>query len=49
MVEGTQRQFPKESFRFCSIGSASLAEVGDGLHAARRLGYLTACRPARSA
>ena len=42
IVEGTQRKFPKESFHFCSIASASLAEVGYGLHAARRLGYLTA-------
>lgn len=42
IVEGTQRKFPKESFHFCSIASGSLAEVGYGLHAARRLGYLTA-------
>ena len=41
IVEGTQRHFPKESFHFCSIASASLAEVGYGLHAAHRLGYLT--------
>ena len=41
IVEGTQRKFRKESFHFCSIASASLAEVGYGLHAARRLGYLT--------
>jgi four helix bundle protein len=42
IVEGTQRKFPKESFHFCSIASGSLAEVGYGLYAARRLGYLTA-------
>lgn len=40
IVEGTQRKYPRESFHFCSIASASLAEVGYGLHAARRLGYL---------
>lgn len=41
IVEGTQRHFPKESFHFCDIASASLAEVGYGLHASCRLGYLT--------
>ena len=40
IVEGMARQFPKERFHFLSIASASLAEVGYGLHAARRLGYL---------
>lgn len=40
IVEGSQREHPKESLHFCSIASASLAEVGYGLHAARRLGYL---------
>ena len=40
IVEGTQREHPRESLHFCSIASASLAEVGYGLHAARRLGYL---------
>lgn len=40
IVEGLARQFPKERFHFLSIASASLAEVGYGLHAARRLGYL---------
>lgn len=44
IVEATQRKFPKESFHFCSIASASLAEVGYGLHAARRLGYLTSAQ-----
>jgi len=41
IVEGYARQFRKEKFHFLSIASASLAEVGYGLHAARRLGYLT--------
>lgn len=40
IVEGYARQFRKEKFHFLSIASASLAEVGYGLHAARRLGYL---------
>ena len=40
IVEGTQRQHARESLRFCSIASASLAELGYGLHVARRLGYL---------
>jgi four helix bundle protein len=40
IVEGTQREHPRESLHFCSIASASLAEVGYGLHAAKRLGYL---------
>jgi four helix bundle protein len=41
IVEGTQREHPKESLHFCSIASASLAEVGYGLHASHRLGYLS--------
>jgi len=40
IVEGFARQYRKEKFHFLSIASASLAEVGYGLHAARRLGYL---------
>jgi four helix bundle protein len=40
IVEGFARQYPKERFHFLSIASASLAEVGYGLHAAHRLGYL---------
>ncbi len=41
IVEGYARQFRKEKFHFLSIASASLAEVGYGLHAAWRLGYLS--------
>ena len=41
IVEGYARQYRKEKFHFLSIASASLAEVGYGLHAAHRLGYLT--------
>ena len=40
-MEGYARQYRKEKFHFLSIASASLAEVGYGLHAASRLGYLT--------
>jgi four helix bundle protein len=40
IVEGIARYYPKESFHFCNIASASLAEVGYGLHASCRLGYL---------
>jgi len=45
IVEGFARQHRKEKFHFLNIASASLAEVGYGLHAAHRLGYLT---PAQS-
>jgi len=41
IVEGFARQYRKEKFHFLNIASASLAEVGYGLHAAHRLGYLT--------
>lgn len=41
IVEGFARQYRKERFYFLNIASASLAEVGYGLHAAHRLGYLT--------
>ncbi len=41
IVEGYARQFRKEKFHFLSIASASLAEVGYGLHAAQRLGYIS--------
>jgi four helix bundle protein len=40
IVEGSQREHSRESLHFCSIASASLAELAYGLHAAKRLGYL---------
>lgn len=40
IVEGNARETSKEKLRFLSIASSSLAEVGYGLHASRRLGYL---------
>jgi four helix bundle protein len=42
IVEGTARQSAREGSRFFNISSASLAEVGYGLHAAHRLGYIDA-------
>lgn len=44
IVEGNARQYTKERFHFFSIASASLAEVGYGLHAAHRLEYLLPAR-----
>jgi four helix bundle protein len=44
IVEGNARQYTKERFHFLSVASASLAEVGYGLHAAHRLGYLLPAR-----
>ncbi len=44
IVEGNARQYAKERFHFLNIASASLAEVGYGLHAAHRLGYLLPAR-----
>ena len=40
IVEGNARRHPTESKQFLNIAAASLAEVGYGLHAARRLGYI---------
>jgi four helix bundle protein len=42
IVEGTARHTAADSLRFFNIASASLAEVGYGLHAAHRLGYIDA-------
>ena len=41
LVEGIARGQGRESIRFLKISRASLSEVGYGLHAATRLGYLT--------
>lgn len=40
IVEGVARRTAPDGLRFFNIASASLAEVGYGLHAARRLGYV---------
>jgi four helix bundle protein len=40
IVEGSAREHAREKIRFFNIASASLRELGYGLHAARRLGYL---------
>ena len=42
IVEGIARRSRRDTFRFFDISSASLREVGYGLHAARRLGYIAA-------
>ena len=41
IVEGIARQSDGDTIRFFNIASASLSEAGYGLHAARRLGYIT--------
>lgn len=40
IVEGTARLTAREALRFFNIASASLAETGYALHAAKRLGYI---------
>ena len=40
IVEGSARHHPRDGLRFFNMASASLAELGYGLHAARRLGYM---------
>ena len=40
IVEGLARGTAPDALRFFTISSASLSEVGYGLHAARRLGYI---------
>ena len=42
IVEGIARRSRRDALRFFDISSASLREVGYGLHAARRLGYIRA-------
>jgi four helix bundle protein len=41
IVEGNARVTNREQLRFFNIASASLNETGYGLHAARRLGYIS--------
>ena len=41
IVEGFARLHRRERLHFLNIAGASLAEVGDCVHAARRLGYLS--------
>ena len=41
VVEGSARVSPRDRLRFFNIASSSLSETGYGLHAARRLGYIT--------
>ncbi len=40
MVEGIAREYRRDSLRFFHIAAASLNEVGYGVHAAKRLGYI---------
>ena len=41
LVEGSAREGDREKSRFFNIASAALSETGYGLHAARRLGYIS--------
>jgi four helix bundle protein len=41
IVEGIARRHRREAIRFFDIASASLSELGYGLHASARLGYIT--------
>jgi four helix bundle protein len=42
IVEGIARRSRRDSLRFFDMSSASLSELGYGLHAAARLGYIDA-------
>ena len=42
LVEGIARRSRRDSLRFFDISRASLSELGYGLHAAARLGYIDA-------
>jgi four helix bundle protein len=42
IVEGTAREHDRERIRFFNLAAASLRELGYGLHASRRLGYIGA-------
>ena len=44
IVEGTAREHTRDKLKFFNIAAASLRELGYGLHAARRLGYITDAR-----
>ena len=48
MVEGIARTSHREVCRFLDVASSSLSEVGYGIHAATRLGYLTLDEARRS-
>src|SRR5262245_38684116 len=41
LVEGSAREATRDRLRCFNIASSSLNEVGYGLHAARRLGYIS--------
>jgi four helix bundle protein len=41
LVEGTARETTREQLRFFNVAAASLSETGYGLHAAKRLGYIS--------
>ncbi len=40
LVEGIAREHHRDKLKFFNIASASLSELGYGLHACRRLGYI---------
>jgi four helix bundle protein len=40
IVEGIARRSRRDALRFLDMAASSLSEVGYGLHAARRLGYI---------
>jgi four helix bundle protein len=42
IVEGNARRHPRDSAHFLNLAAASLSEVGYGIHAALRLGYIDA-------
>lgn len=41
IVEGSARESARDRLRFFNIASSSLSETGYGLHAGRRLGYIS--------
>jgi four helix bundle protein len=42
LVEGIAREHHRDKIRFLNIASSSLSELGYGLHASKRLGYIDA-------